>query len=85
MAVENSLAVDQLREYSACVWIAEDRGATAEMVVKLGGGVLAHPEHFDAALASIGTVALDRRLLVVPGGGPFADAVREVGSPASTP
>ena len=48
------------------------------MVVKLGGGVLAHREHFDAALASIGAAARDRRLLVVPGGGPFADAVREV-------
>jgi aspartokinase-like uncharacterized kinase len=48
------------------------------MVVKFGGGVLAHLDHFDAALASIGTAARDRRLLVVPGGGPFADAVREV-------
>jgi aspartokinase-like uncharacterized kinase len=55
-----------------------DGGATAEMVVKFGGGLLAHREHFDAALASIGTAARDRRLLVVPGGGPFADAVREV-------
>ncbi len=48
------------------------------MVVKFGGGVLAHREHFDVALASIGTAARSRRLLVVPGGGPFADAVREV-------
>jgi len=48
------------------------------MVVKFGGGVLAHHEHFDAALASIGAAARDRRLLVVPGGGPFADVVREV-------
>ncbi len=56
----------------------DEGGATAEMVVKFGGGVLAHLEHFDAALASVGTAARDRRLLVVPGGGPFADAVREV-------
>lgn len=48
------------------------------MVVKLGGGVLAHREHFDAALASVGAAARIRRLLVVPGGGPFADTVREV-------
>src|SRR4249919_3583175 len=48
------------------------------MVVKFGGGVLAHREHFDAALASIGAAARHRTLLVVPGGGPFADAVREV-------
>ena len=56
----------------------EDGETAAEIVVKFGGGVLAHREHFDAALASIGTAARDRRLLVVPGGGPFADAVREV-------
>ncbi len=49
-----------------------------ETVVKLGGGVLAHIEHFDAALAAIAAAAPSRRLLVVPGGGPFADAVREV-------
>ena len=53
-------------------------GAIVEMVVKVGGGVLAHGKLFDAALASIGAAARDRRLLVVPGGGPFADAVREV-------
>jgi probable H4MPT-linked C1 transfer pathway protein len=49
-----------------------------EIVVKLGGGVLAHAGHFDAALAAIGAAAGDRRLLVVPGGGLFADAVRQV-------
>ena len=52
--------------------------AVVETVVKLGGGVLAHAAHFDAALAAIGAAARDCRLLVVPGGGPFADAVREV-------
>jgi aspartokinase-like uncharacterized kinase len=49
-----------------------------ETVVKLGGGVLAHSEHFDAALAAIGVAAREHRLLIVPGGGPFADAVRDV-------
>lgn len=52
--------------------------AIVETVVKLGGGVLAHVEHFDAALAAIAAAARESRLLVVPGGGPFADAVREV-------
>jgi aspartokinase-like uncharacterized kinase len=52
--------------------------AVVETVVKLGGGVLAHAGHFEAALTAIATAALERRLLVVPGGGPFADAVREV-------
>jgi probable H4MPT-linked C1 transfer pathway protein len=53
-------------------------GGFVEIVVKLGGGVLAHAGHFDAALAAIGAAARGRRLLVVPGGGPFADAVRQV-------
>ena len=48
-----------------------------ETVVKLGGGLLAHVEHFDAALATIGVAATSRHLLIVPGGGPFADAVRD--------
>jgi 5-(aminomethyl)-3-furanmethanol phosphate kinase len=52
--------------------------ATVETVVKLGGGVLAHLEHFDAALGAIGAAASVRSLLIVPGGGPFADAVRDV-------
>ena len=47
-------------------------------IVKLGGGVLPHAGHFDNALAVIGEVARDRPLLVVPGGGPFADAVRAI-------
>ena len=57
---------------------AADRPAVVDIVVKIGGGVLAHAEHFDAALAAIGAAGRDRRLLVVPGGGPFADAVRDV-------
>jgi probable H4MPT-linked C1 transfer pathway protein len=47
-----------------------------DIVVKLGGGVLAHPEHFDAAVAAIAASSREHRLVVVPGGGPFADAVR---------
>jgi aspartokinase-like uncharacterized kinase len=49
-----------------------------DTVVKLGGGLLAHAAHFDAALAAIAAAARARRLLVVPGGGPFAEAVRHV-------
>ena len=49
-----------------------------ETVVKLGGGVLGHAEYFDRVLAAIGEAARERALLVVPGGGPFADAVRDV-------
>jgi probable H4MPT-linked C1 transfer pathway protein len=52
--------------------------AIVDVVIKLGGGILAHSEHFDAALAALAAAGQARRLLVVPGGGPFADAVRAV-------
>jgi probable H4MPT-linked C1 transfer pathway protein len=48
-----------------------------DTVIKLGGGILAHPEHFDAALTGIEAAARERSVLVIPGGGPFADAVRD--------
>ena len=54
-----------------------DSSGVVETVVKLGGGVLANPEHLETALAAIVAAARDHRLLVVPGGGPFADAVRD--------
>ena len=58
----------------------EPRAAAAgvETVVKLGGGLLADAVRLDAVLARIAAAAPSHRLLVVPGGGPFADAVREV-------
>ena len=52
--------------------------AVVDIVVKIGGGLLAHPAHLDAALTAIGAAGRDRRLLIVPGGGPFAEAVREI-------
>lgn len=51
---------------------------TVETVVKLGGSLLANTKQLDAVLGAIAVVSRERRLLVVPGGGPFADAVREV-------
>ena len=57
----------------------DDRGETAvETVVKIGGGLLAHAKQFDATLKTVGTVTRTCRLLVVPGGGPFAETVREI-------
>lgn len=58
----------------------ERRGTSRaiDLVVKLGGGLLAHPDQFAAVLEEIGRAAHAQRLLIVPGGGPFADAVREV-------
>jgi len=49
-----------------------------DVVVKFGGGILAHTDAFAGALRAIGEAAAVRRLLIVPGGGPFADAVRDV-------
>ena len=48
----------------------------ADVVVKVGGGLLAHPAALDRVLALLEDAARARRVLVVPGGGPFADAVR---------
>ena len=47
------------------------------VVVKVGGGLLAHPEHLDATLAAIAAAAQEVPMLVVPGGGAFADAIRD--------
>lgn len=47
-----------------------------DLVIKVGGGVLSAGE-LDAVLAAVADLSRSRRILVVPGGGPFADAVRE--------
>lgn len=49
-----------------------------DVVVKLGGGLLPYVESFEETLAVIGQAARSCRVLIVPGGGPFADAVRDV-------
>ena len=50
--------------------------ARVEVVVKVGGGLLADLDAFGAVAAALGDAATARRVLVVAGGGPFADAVR---------
>ncbi len=61
---------------------------TIDAVVKLGGGLLARASALDEALTAIVAAAVGRRIVVVPGGGPFADAVRAAdarfGLPAAT-
>ena len=52
------------------------KNGIVDTVVKIGGGLLAHPVHFEAALKPVADAAATQRILVVPGGGPFADAVR---------
>ena len=45
-------------------------------VVKVGGGLSAMPGALDAVAVALAESGRRHRLLVVPGGGPFADAVR---------
>ena len=52
-----------------------DNGAIS--VIKIGGGLTALPEALDRVCAAVGKASRDGRVVVVPGGGPFADAVRE--------
>ena len=47
------------------------------IVVKVGGGLCSAPGALTTVGASLADLGRRRRLLVVPGGGPFADAVRE--------
>ena len=49
-----------------------------DLVIKVGGSLLAHEGRLAAVLAAIGAAARTRRTLIVPGGGPFADAVRDL-------
>ena len=46
-------------------------------VVKIGGGLSAIPGALDRVCRAVGAAGCSHRILVVPGGGPFADAVRD--------
>jgi aspartokinase-like uncharacterized kinase len=46
-------------------------------VIKIGGGVAAYPGGIDKVCAAVAEASRHHRIVVVPGGGPFADAVRE--------
>lgn len=48
------------------------------VVIKVGGGLLASAGCFDSVLEQIAALSRDTSLMVVPGGGPFADAVRDI-------
>jgi aspartokinase-like uncharacterized kinase len=54
------------------------RTSRVDLVVKVGGGLLAGRNHLAAVLAAVADAAARARVLVVPGGGPFADTVRQV-------
>ena len=49
-----------------------------DLVIKVGGGLLAHADTWRCVLDTLSVGAAGRAALIVPGGGPFADAVREV-------
>jgi 5-(aminomethyl)-3-furanmethanol phosphate kinase len=46
-------------------------------VIKIGGGLIGVPGALDRVCAAVAAASREYRLVVVPGGGPFADAVRE--------
>ena len=49
-----------------------------DCVIKVGGGMLARADTFDAVIAEISLASGEAALLIVPGGGPFADTVRDI-------
>ena len=55
---------------------AAGRCVAVDAVVKIGGSLLAHAEASTRCWRAV--AAAPRRVLIVPGGGPFADAVRDV-------
>ena len=46
-------------------------------VIKIGGGVAAVPEALNRVCRAVAACGCDHRILIVPGGGRFADTVRE--------
>ncbi len=49
-----------------------------ETIVKVGGGLLSRAGAFELVTGALASFGKGRRLLVIPGGGPFAEAVREL-------
>jgi 5-(aminomethyl)-3-furanmethanol phosphate kinase len=56
---------------------AASPAAGAISVIKIGGGLAAVSGALDRVCCAVAQAARDHRVVVVPGGGPFADAVRE--------
>jgi aspartokinase-like uncharacterized kinase len=49
-----------------------------DVVIKVGGALARDPAAFAATTADLGALRRDVRIVLVPGGGPFADTVRDV-------
>ncbi|MEO8029400.1 MAG: hypothetical protein ABJC74_17925 [Gemmatimonadota bacterium] len=58
---------------------------TPPVVIKVGGSLAAEPATLRIVAATLATLAADAPILVVPGGGPFADTVRAVDDQYSLP
>ena len=48
------------------------------VVIKIGGGLLGVPGALEAVCATVGAMGRREAIVVVPGGGPFADVVRDL-------
>jgi aspartokinase-like uncharacterized kinase len=71
----------QLLEQPAAAHGMDRPRTSIDIVIKVGGALLARPAAFEAVVANLsqlGPTLADRAVLVVPGGGPFADSVRAV-------
>jgi aspartokinase-like uncharacterized kinase len=55
-----------------------DRHAVRPLVIKVGGGLLGIPGALREVCATIGVLGRQQAVVVVPGGGPLADLVREL-------
>jgi aspartokinase-like uncharacterized kinase len=53
-------------------------GPVVHTVVKVGGSLLSQAGAFDSVIEALTAFRRGRRVVVVPGGGPFADAVRQM-------
>ncbi len=54
-------------------------------VLKIGGSLLSYPKDLRALCQRLGELSGEHDLLIVPGGGPFADAVRKIYSEMGLP
>ena len=55
-----------------------DETSLVHTVVKVGGGLLGQAGAFELVIEALTAFRRGRRVLVLPGGGPFADAVRQM-------
>jgi aspartokinase-like uncharacterized kinase len=57
---------------------SESSRAVVDLVIKVGGALMRDPSALQHTMADLSRVARSGRILIVPGGGPFADAVRDL-------